>query len=96
VAKVTLPISNGFYVSASLPISNQRCVNFRPNIPQADTVTQDNLFGTPGIRQLLTLGPNIIGRGSNVMADIAYTVIGPNLYRINRQVIDEMCLRLMT
>lgn len=88
--RVTLPISQGFYVSDALPISNQRCVNFRPNVPQSDTVTADNLFGTPGIKQLFDVDPNDTTRGAHVMAGIPYFVIGGSLYRLNRTEVDNV------
>ena len=89
MAKIQLPISNGFYVSDALPISNQQCVNFYPNVPQADTVTQDNLFGTPGIEEVIDLSDlDAICRGSLVMSQSPYYVIGDKLWRVNRSVVD--------
>ena len=85
--KVTLPISQGFYVSDSLPISNQRCVNFYPNLPQTSTVTDANLFGTPGIKEVTPEISNVTCRGLHVLAGIAYYVIGQQLYRLNRVVV---------
>ena len=90
MAKITLPISQGFYVSDALPISNQRCVNFYPNVPQSNTVTADNLFLTPGLVELVeatTLGAI---RGSHVMAGVPYFVIDGSLFRLNLSVIDEI------
>lgn len=89
MAKVTLPISLGFYVSDALPISAQRCVNFQPNIPQGDTVTVDNLFGNPGLNELASVSLLDTGRGLHVMADIPYAVIGNSLFRLNRVIIDS-------
>ncbi len=84
--RTTLPISLGFYVSSSLPISAQRAVNLRPNIPQTQAVTTDNLFNTPGLTQLTTEGVTVSTRGSHVMEGIPYFVIGGNLFRLNRLV----------
>ncbi len=84
MAIVDLPISQGFYVSDSLPISNQRCVNFRPNVPQTSTITVDNLFQTPGIVGLTPKILNVISRGAHVMGDIPYCVIGTSLFRLNQ------------
>jgi len=86
MARRRLPISNGFYVSDALPISNQRCVNFRPNVPQTATITQDNLFSTEGLIQLATAGSIPTCRGAHVMDSIPYFVIGNNLYRLTRVV----------
>jgi hypothetical protein len=87
MAKVQLPIANGFYVSDALPISAQQAVNWYPNVPQSDTVTPDNLFNTPGLEQLATVGDITTTRGSHVMAGIAYFVIGTALVRLNRVVV---------
>ena len=87
MAKIALPIANGFYASESLPISAQRCINWYPNIVQSQGLSQETLFGTPGIRQLVTTG--VIAqqnRGIHVMAGICYFVNGENLYRLDRTI----------
>lgn len=84
--KVQLPIANGFYKSRSLPISGQRCINWYPSVPQNDTVTNANLFGTPGINQLASASNIDSTRGSIVSAGIPYFVIGNNLYKLNRTI----------
>ena len=63
---VVLPIANGFYISDSLPISAQECVNWYPNIVQAPALSQETLFGTPGLVQQATTGTltEDINRGS--------------------------------
>lgn len=80
----SIPIANGFYVSDSLPISNQRCVNFYPNTPQVPSSTDANLFPTPGINQILSLSTINSCRGAHVMNEIPYFIIGTTLYRLNR------------
>ena len=66
-----LPISNGFYVSDSLPISAQECTNWYPNIVQTQALSQETLFGTPGLTQLATSGTlKQINRGSHTLAGI--------------------------
>lgn len=82
--KVTLPIANGFYVSDALPISAQRCVNWQPNVPQTSTITDANLFSTPGLVELIRASEFKSCRGAHVMAEIPYFVIGINLYRLDR------------
>lgn len=82
----TIPIANGFYVSDSLPISSQRCVNWIPNIPQTSTITDANLFSTPGLNQILSVSDIDKCRGAHVMAETPYFVIGNTLYRLNRSV----------
>ncbi len=47
--RMPFPISQGFYVDESLPISSQQCVNLYPHIPQAKTITDGALIGTSGI-----------------------------------------------
>lgn len=86
MAKTALPITTGFYESDSVPISSQRAVNWYVNFPQADTVTEGNLFGTPGLNQLGTVSPIDKARGSHEMAGIPYWVIGNKLYRLNRSI----------
>ena len=70
--KIPLPIANGFYSSESLPISAQRCINWYPNIVQSQGLSQETLFGIPGIRQLTTTGFISSNRGVHVMAGICY------------------------
>lgn len=89
MAKVQLPIAQGFYVSDSLPLSAQRCVNWQPSVPQTSTITDANLFVTPGLVQLLQANPLASCRGAHVMAGIPYFVIGDQLIRVNRSVDDD-------
>lgn len=87
--KIELPIANGYYQSESLPISNQRCVNFYPNIPQASALGSETLFGTPGITLIDTTGTiQQVNRGAHVMAGVYYFVNGNALYRVNRTVVE--------
>ena len=84
---VQIPIAGGFYESESLPISAQQCVNWYPNIPQNQALSQETLFGTPGINQLATTG--VIGqtnRGAHVKNGLPYFVNGDTLYRLDRTV----------
>ena len=82
--KQTLPIANGFYVSESLPISAQRCVNFYPSIPQVQTVTDANLFGTPGIEEVVGVSEVGFCRGAHVFNTVPYWVLGQKLFRMDR------------
>lgn len=82
---VPIPIANGFYESESLPISAQECVNWYPNIVQTSGLSQETLFGTPGINQLASTG--LIAeqnRGAHVKNGIPYFVNGNMLYILNR------------
>ena len=86
--RITLPIAQGFYVSDSLPISSQRCVNFYPSVPQTSSTTDANLFGTAGIEALLTGSVIDKCRGLHVFGDTPYFVISGNLVRLERSVVD--------
>ena len=85
---MNIELHNGFYVSASAPLSSQLCTNFYPNIPQVGgALNAGTLFGTPGITQKLTTGDYTeINRGSHTMNGIPYFVNGETLYRIDRTV----------
>lgn len=85
---IPLQITGGFYESDSLPISAQQCTNWYVNIPQTEgALTQGNLFGTPGLAQLISSGTtNSANRGSHVKAGIPYFLNGTTLYRLDRTV----------
>jgi len=85
MADVPLPIANGFYQSDSLPISAQQCINFYPNIVQAPALSQETLFGTPGLSQEVTTGISTseINRNSHKLGKTPYFVNGTTLYRVN-------------
>ena len=79
-----LPITNGFYISDSLPISAQECTNCYVNVPQAPSMAKETLFGTSGINQLAATGAvQQRNRGAWVLKNNAYFVNGSALYRIN-------------
>ena len=85
-----LNITNGFYISDSLPISHQECTNWFVNIVQSGGLSQRTLFGTPGISQLTTTGEGLISeanRGSWVKNGIPYFVNGETLYRLARSIV---------
>ena len=82
---VELNLTNGFYISDSLPLSHQRCQNLYVNIPQQPSFSEKALYGTPGIRSLGTTGAVLQkNRGSIKKNDIAYCVNGTTLYRIDK------------
>ena len=86
-----LPITNGFYVSDSLPISAQECVNWYVNILQAPGLVTENLFGTPGSTELTpTQALREVNRGSHVMAGLPYFVNGSTLYRLTRTIVNTI------
>ncbi len=88
--RVTLPIANGFYVSDALPISAQRCVNWRPNIPQAAASSDSNLFGTEGITEIYRGLDFERCRGAHVMAGNRFFVISNRLVRLNRNIVNNV------
>lgn len=89
--RTEIPLTNGFYVSDSLPISHQECVNFIPVQQSVPVLSQRQLIGSAGIRQVATSGnddSSEINRGSHVMAGEPYFVNGTTLYRLDRSFVD--------
>ncbi len=83
--KTPLPMTGGFYTSRSRPISSQECSNLYVHVNEGGGLSQESLFGTPGITQLATSGGVLeVNRSSHVMAGISYFVNGANLYRLTR------------
>lgn len=82
MVETVLPFTNGFYVSDSLPVSAQRCVNWYPVPSQAPSLVPDVLFGTPGIRQISEAVNQKSNRGGHVMDGIPYLVQADKLYRL--------------
>lgn len=78
-----LPIANGFYKSRSLPASAQECANWYPVKPEVPTLSEFNLFGTPGLTQIVSVDVRESCRGGLRMGDKAFFVVGTSLYRIN-------------
>ena len=80
-----LPLISGFYISDSLPISHQRCLNLYESIPDVEALSKKQLLGTPGVIQLVNTGyEQESNRGADVKDDIYYFVNGTTLYRLNR------------
>ena len=78
-----LPITNGFYVSPSLPLSAQECLNWYVNVSEAPALSPENLYGTPGLLELVSSGTiEEQNRGMHEMAGVAYAVNGDALYKI--------------
>lgn len=79
------PLVGGAYLSRSLNLDAQRCVNFYPVLGESGTAkTVRALFGTPGLRRLATLdgsgGLRALYRPSNDGQAIA--VQGARVYRV--------------
>jgi len=81
-----IPIDGGFYLSDSLPVSAQRLINAYVNFPQTQTNSQANLFGTPGLVELVSVSDIDTLRGAHELAGLPYFVIGNTLYRLDRTV----------
>lgn len=80
-----LPIANGAYVSESLPLSAQQCINWYPSIQEVPALNQETLRGTPGLYQVATSGASITdkSRGVHTFKGRLYMVNGPTLWRLN-------------
>ncbi len=82
---VAVPLGGGYYVSDSLPLSNQRCLNLYVDRPQAAALSDAILKGTPGLTQIATSGvTNQANRGSHVKDGKPYFLNGETLYRLDR------------
>lgn len=86
--RVTIPIANGFYLSDSLPISAQECVNWYPNIPQVEgALSPGNLFGCPGVSEIIPEVENSgENRGAHVKAGKPYFLNGDALIRVDKSI----------
>jgi hypothetical protein len=86
--RIELPIAQGFYKDASLPISAQDCINWIPQFSQAqgETLAQVSLIPTPGkIGCVAALDPGYIqgnNRGMLLADNVLYAVIGTGLYSL--------------
>ena len=83
MARVPLPIAQGFYVDESVPVSGQQCVNLFPHIPQTKTITDAAVIGSSGI----DLGVNGLTssppRGIHVMSGVVYYVQDNKLFYVD-------------
>jgi len=77
-----LEIATGFYQSASLPLSAQRCINWEPHVPEVTALNQRALFDVRGISTKALTGATIIGinRGAQVLDGVPFYINGNNLY----------------
>lgn len=94
---VNIPLNNGFYVSDSLEISNQECVNWYVNIPQTEgAYSQANLFGCAGLDELTTTGTiKQANRGAHTKDGKPYFLNGTSLVRIDT-IFDEVGQEVFT
>ncbi len=77
-----LDIATGFYQSASLPLSAQRCINWEPQIPEVEALSQRALFDAYGIATKALTGATITGinRGAQVVNKVPYFINERTLY----------------
>jgi len=76
------PVLGTAYVSRSLNLAGQRCVNLFPEIVDTKEGKEvGTLFGTPGLDLLLTLGTSPV-RGSRTIGSVLYAVAGNTCYSI--------------
>ena len=85
---IDLPFALGFYISDSLPVANQECVNLYVNVPQIEgALAPQTYFGSAGLDQLVTTGAvSNANRGAWVKDGIPYELNGTVLYRFERSV----------
>lgn len=83
---IELPFTFGFFKSRSPQLSIQQCVNYRPNINRVGALSQENLYQTEGLTQVIPTGGATPCRGSHRMNSKPYFVIGTSLMRLDRTV----------
>jgi len=85
-----LPLSNGFYIDESLPLSHQECVNIFPETPQVKSLSKLILRGAPGSYEITNTGVvHQQSRGSWVKNGIPYVVNGTSLYSVSETIDSE-------
>lgn len=80
--RIPLPIPLGFYQSESKPLSSQRCINWVPTIPEAESLNNRALIQPSGVTQFAASGFGAC-RGAWVMDGIPYFVLGDTLVSLS-------------
>lgn len=80
--RVSLSIVGGSYEHASVPLSNQTCINWIPQVVEREGLSQSALMTPKGLSQFGTTGDNS-NRGSIVMNGVPYFVSGNFLYSLD-------------
>jgi len=78
-----LPFTNGFYQARSEALSRQRCINYYPVIHPVPAQSGESLQMCEGIEGILSDAGGV-NRGFVRANNIAYAVMGQNLYKIER------------
>jgi len=81
--RIPVPVGTGYYVDESIAISGRDCVNFRPHIPESQTLTDSCLIGTGGVEQKTLTEVGAYNRGGYDLDEQAYFVNGQRLYRVD-------------
>lgn len=76
-----LEIATGFYMSESLPLCAQRCINWIPVVPQAASLNSRALFDAPGVTLFSTVTG--VNRGAEEMKEVPYFVNGNALFSVS-------------
>lgn len=80
---VNIPITNGYNISNSLPVSSQECSNWYVKNEGEGALSSQVLVGTPGLILTATSGmDNQINRGALTMSSEPYFVNGDGLVRL--------------
>lgn len=82
--RTQLPIADGYYVDESKAVSSRECVNFYRHVPESQTVTDAALFGVSGILEVGEAGVNDFCRGSHVVGNRVFKVMGNSLWELSK------------
>ncbi|HHZ71439.1 MAG TPA: hypothetical protein EYN54_14445 [Methylococcaceae bacterium] len=84
--RITLPITNGFYVDDSLLVAKFECTNWHPEVVSTNGVISNEILNdTPGINQRTTTGAiNQANRGYHEKDETPYFLNGETLVRVDR------------
>lgn len=80
-------LTQGAYTARSLIAEAQRCINLYPELNPQDAPFPTTHYPTPGLSLWSSAPPNVRGeaRGMYFATNgVLYTVVGPNLYSVNR------------
>ena len=84
--RLSVPLPAGSYKNAVNAFTIQSCVNCYPVVPSKQAISDISLFGTSGIKEVVSTLEGISGanRGGRVKGGKPYVLNGPNLYRIDK------------
>ena len=79
-----IPLYGGLYEAESRLVSSQTCLNWYPNIPESQGISEAQLYPTPALEQIADTGDFNINRGAHLFNDEYYCINNNKLYRLNR------------